>query len=58
MPVSKKDANHVIGRICGVTEGESKIEATRKVIEVMRSAGMSTKKVEKMLAEAIARGVK
>jgi hypothetical protein len=57
MPVSKASADHVVGRICGVQEGESRIAAAEKAIAIMRSAGLPTRKAEAMLAAAKARGV-
>lgn len=58
---SKKHANHIVARISGVTESDTKIEATNKVIETMRLAGFAEKdirKAEAMRDRAIALGVK
>ena len=61
MPVSKKAAQHIIARISGVKEGESKISAADKVIETMRLAGFSERAIRQAQAmrdRAVARGVK
>lgn len=61
MPVSKKDAQHIVARISGVVEGESKITAANKAIETMRLAGFPArdiKKAEAMRDAAVARGVR
>jgi len=50
--------NAVISRLVGVSDKDSPVEAARKAIALMKSAGLPTKKAEKMLADAIARGVK
>ena len=60
MPVSKALADHIVGRVSGVVEGESKIDAANKVIETMKLAGFSDaeiRKAERMRDAAIARGV-
>ncbi len=49
--VNKDEAGHIIGRLSGVKEGDSKVEAALKVIEALKSAGLSTKGAEKMLAD-------
>ena len=54
--VSKSDADHTVARICGVKEGDSKVDAARKVIEAMKAAGMPTRSAERMLKAAIANG--
>jgi hypothetical protein len=61
MPVSKKEAEHVVGRVLGVREGDSKIDAANKVIQALRDAGAAPryiKKAEALRDAAIARGVK
>ena len=61
MPVSKKDAQHIVARVSGVKEGDNKIDAARKAIETMRMAGFpaaAIRKAERMVEAAIARGVK
>ena len=50
--------NSMIDRLVGVTETDTPVEKARKAIALMKSAGMPTRKAEKMLADAIARGVK
>lgn len=57
MGTPKYLANSAVGRCAGVVVGESRIDAARKAIAVMEMAGMDTRKAEKMLADAIARGV-
>lgn len=49
--VTKRDASHNVARICGVTETDTKVQAAEKAIAVMKSAGMSTRSVERMLAD-------
>ncbi len=51
----KEAANHVVGRLSGVKATDTKVEAALKTIEVMRLAGMPTRKAEKMLADYRAR---
>lgn len=61
MPVSKKEAQHIVARVSGVKEGDNKIDAANKAIETMRMAGFPAKairKAERLRDDAIARGVK
>lgn len=53
--VSKASADHVVGRLSGVKEGDSKVVAAQKAIATMKLAGMSPRKAEKMLAAYRAR---
>lgn len=59
--IAKKYADHIVGRISGVTENDTRIEAANKAIQTMRDAGFpasAIRRAEKMRDEAIARGVK
>jgi len=59
--VTKVHKDHVVGRICGVTTEDSKIQAAEKAIKVMRDAGFpvsAIRKAERMVEDARARGVK
>ncbi|QIG70722.1 hypothetical protein EVB91_171 [Rhizobium phage RHph_I1_18] len=59
--VSKKFAEHPVGRVSGVKETDSKIEAAEKALATMKLAGFSARdirKAEKMIADAKARGVR
>lgn len=49
--VTRRDASHIVARVCGVTEQDTKVEAAEKAIAVMKMAGMSTRKAERMLAD-------
>lgn len=52
---------NTISRVVGVKESDSKIEAARKGVAAMKLAGMpasAIRKAEKMIEDAIARGVK
>lgn len=54
-------AEHPIGKLCGVTTQDSRVEAAEKAIATMRLAGFSRKHIaeaERTLAAAKARGVK
>lgn len=58
--VSKAQANHIVGRLSGVTEEDSRVTAALKAIQVMRDAGMSPRaiaKAERMVEDARRRGV-
>lgn len=49
-----KHAAHVVGRVSGVKETDSKVVAAQKAIDTMKMAGMSKraiKKAEDMLAQ-------
>lgn len=58
MVLARKYVEHPCGRASGVTTDDSRISAARKAIDTMRSLGMCTKQAERMLADAIVRGVK
>jgi hypothetical protein len=61
MSISKRDVIHIVARISGVKETDTRIEAVNKAIKTMRMAGFSAKdikKAERMRDNAIARGVK
>lgn len=52
--VTKAQADHIVGRISGVQPGDTRAEAARKAIALMRSAGMparTIRKAERMLEE-------
>lgn len=52
---------NTISRVVGVNESDSKIEAARKGVAAMKLAGMpaaAIRKAEKMIEDAIARGIK
>lgn len=58
--VAKYYAEHIVGKVSGVKETDTKIAAARKVIETMKLAGFPAKeirKAERMVEDAIARGV-
>jgi hypothetical protein len=59
--VTKSEANHIVARVCGVKEGDSRIAAANKAIAAMRLAGFpaqAIRKAEAMRDAAITRGVK
>ena len=58
--ITKKQANHIVARVSGVTENDTKLEAARKAIETMKMVGMPASaiaKAERMYEAAKARGV-
>ncbi len=59
--VTKSEASHIVARVSGVKEGDSRIAAANKAIETMRLAGFPARaicKAEAMRDAAIVRGVK
>ena len=53
--VGKRDANHLVARICGVNANDTRFEAAEKVIQVMKDSGLDPKAIkdaEDMLAKA------
>lgn len=56
----KPIADHVVARVSGVKDTDSRIEAANKAIETMKMAGFpasAIRKAERMRDDAIARGV-
>lgn len=51
-------ANHIVGRLSGVSATDDRFDAARKAIDLMKKAGLCTKKAEKMLQNAIDRARK
>lgn len=45
--VAKIHRNHIVGRVCGVTAEDTKVQAAEKAIKVMRDAGFPNKDVLK-----------
>lgn len=61
MKIPAKHANHIVGRISGVTENDTRIQAAEKTLVTMKMAGFSKSaiaKAERMIADAKARGIK
>lgn len=52
--VSKRSANHVVGKLIGAKEGDNKVTTAIAAIELARSGGLPTGKMERMLAAYIA----
>lgn len=58
--VAKRFVNHIVGRVSGVEETDTRIEAAEKAIAAMRAAGLSERSIrsaEQMVARAKARGI-
>jgi flagellar hook-associated protein FlgK len=58
--MKKKFADHIVARVSGVTQNDSRIEAANKAIATMKEFGFPAKdirKAEAMRDAAIARGV-
>jgi hypothetical protein len=52
--ISKQSANHIVGKLSGVKETDSKVEAAEKVLQTMKDAGFpasAIRKAEGMVAE-------
>ncbi len=47
MKVSLEGADHAVARLCGVKEGDDKIEAAEKVVATMKLAGFSKREINK-----------
>lgn len=45
------DTDHPIARMAGVTANDTKVEAAEKAIAMARSAGLCTRRAERMLAD-------
>jgi hypothetical protein len=46
--VDRKAANHIVGRVLGVKEGDDKIEAAQKAIDMAKLAGFPKRQIDKM----------
>lgn len=55
---TKSQANHIVARVSGVTENDTKVQAAEKAIATMKMAGFAAnaiKKAERMLEDYKAR---
>lgn len=59
--VSKAQANHIVAKVSGIKEGDTKLQAAEKAVQTMRDAGfpaVAIRKAERMVADYKARGGK
>lgn len=52
--VTKAQASHIVARVSGVTENDTRLEAARKALALMKSVGMppaAIRKAERIVAE-------